>query len=945
MSWLSGWFGGGDKPAAPRRAIDEAMTDGRGMLLPHVRTFGGMWNTFSRIYSGRWDEAMRHGQRNAEAMRRDAYFRALMQERISPLSRWKWEIEADADSTNPKDPYSNDREHVRRQLEAILKQTNKLHQLRNYLGEAVWYGRYGSQLRWDRRTLGGMTRYVVGWHDPVEGDKIHFSFDGIPGVMIRSGWMPDGYTVRTFDGFGPVLLLDRLDIRERFIVHQHLIEDASFNDPQGAGRRFGVGLRDFVYWSWWLRDELLSWLIDFMQKVGSLGIMVFYHDGSPAGKASAEKAAREVSNSNALAVYRPPGGDKQSAGAELLPANVTGAGFLKDVVGQYFEGHLERLFVGQTLSSGTEGAGLGGTGVAELHLDTKTNLLKFDAENQAATLTDDLVAPALRLNFPDASRWLMRWKYRIPDPAAREKLEAVVKGVSLGLTFKASEVRELIGMTKPDADDEIIGDKPDQPAVGNEGPQQPDEPESTLPFASTTSLTQYHLPTWDEIVLYGKEGRVAVKRQVTRGGKTFEQVFWVKSDQLREGEQPLKGQGKQPMRRAGNASEQEKARTALASFFTDPAAFTPSDIGTATKAMGKLTKSQLQDLARQLRAKISGTKAEVVDRLKEKIRESIEAAPRWKPPSAPDFKPMPVPSEKAPETVKQAMTHPEVQLVYNVLRSMQDRDAQRKAEIQSRSQEFSRLQNVASQTHDVATRMKYEKQSSQVLAGMYKLQEKQPADAKAKFQEMMNGRGTEAKINALRAETAGGKRATPEAEQAMQEAANWFNSVATGWGRPNVTFEPAALFLGKRAYASFSPGSGTSVWAVAMDDEFYRGENLDRGKSTLVHEIAHHLEQNAEVNKACLEFLKYRVGDEEPAQLSKLFPDSEYKENEFGRKDNFDSVFGERGGYYVGKTYSDQATEILSMGVQKLYDDPAKFASADPEYFAFVVGVLKGVIR
>ena len=44
--------------------------------------------------------------------------------------------------------------------------------------------------------------------------------------------------------------------------------------------------------------------------------------------------------------------------------------------------------------------------------------------------------------------------------------------------------------------------------------------------------------------------------------------------------------------------------------------------------------------------------------------------------------------------------------------------------------------------------------------------------------------------------------------------------------------------------------------------------------------------------------------------------------------------------YYVGKQYGDNS-EILSMGIQALHEDPVKFFKNDPEYANFVVSVLQ----
>ena len=69
----------------------------------------------------------------------------------------------------------------------------------------------------------------------------------------------------------------------------------------------------------------------------------------------------------------------------------------------------------------------------------------------------------------------------------------------------------------------------------------------------------------------------------------------------------------------------------------------------------------------------------------------------------------------------------------------------------------------------------------------------------------------------------------------------------------------------------------------------------------------------------------------------------DYKEHEWGNADGWRDVFAtDNEAHYVGKPYAWDSTEMLSMGIEKLYTDPVHFAEADPEYFGVVVGLLRG---
>jgi SPP1 gp7 family putative phage head morphogenesis protein len=123
---------------------------------------------------------------------------------------------------------------------------------------------------------------------------------------------------------------------------------------------------------------------------------------------------------------------------------------------------------------------------------------------------------------------------------------------------------------------------------------------------------------------------------------------------------------------------------------------------------------------------------------------------------------------------------------------------------------------------------------------------------------------------------------------------------------------------------AFSRGNG--IWIDTYD-----------GPNTVIHEIGHVLEGlNPKVYKAAKDFLDKRTKGEAPVQLKQLFPGSSYDSREVTRKDNFMSP-------YMGKEYP-AATEIISMGLQYLYEKPVEFAATDPEYYELMINILKGNI-
>jgi Phage Mu protein F like protein len=115
--------------------------------------------------------------------------------------------------------------------------------------------------------------------------------------------------------------------------------------------------------------------------------------------------------------------------------------------------------------------------------------------------------------------------------------------------------------------------------------------------------------------------------------------------------------------------------------------------------------------------------------------------------------------------------------------------------------------------------------------------------------------------------------------------------------------------------------------------------------STMVHEMGHHVEFRLPgAQQAAQDFLRHRVKDQPLTSLRQRLGKN-YRADEMGRDDDFARAFGARGAWYVGKHYEDGSTEIISMAVEKLYNDPVGFAKNDPEYCKFILGILDGSMR
>lgn len=462
--WLESLFSGG------RSATRLPAVGNDDRPAPHVLTFAQVLNQVWKVYDAKSDEALKNSRKDALAMRRDCFLRALEQERVLPTSRRKWQVKVD----NPTDPRQKE---VRDGLTRMVQGTRRFQQLRRYLMLATWYGKYGSQGDWrpdpDVKDDQGRVLQTFQRHQPVNGDKIQVQYDGTPAVMINfamGNWPQESII---FSNQSALLKLDRPDWRQQFVIHQHEVEDADFFDGSMAGRVNGVGLRDYFYWCWYMRSECLSWAMDFMQKVGTLGLLVFwYEQGNKEAMAAAETNAQQASNRTALVMPRVSTKNGQDVGVEQIAPNTGGVEALQNMIAEYFERHMERLAVGQSMSSGADNeSGLGGTGRADFAKDTKYQILAADAENLDETLTWEFLNTGKKLNYPWAD-FPVYFESIVPDPEKAETLKVMLELIDR-LPVRKDDLYECGGIREPEEGDETVGgplvNVLGQPVLGAEG--------------------------------------------------------------------------------------------------------------------------------------------------------------------------------------------------------------------------------------------------------------------------------------------------------------------------------------------------------------------------------------------------------------------------------------------------------------------------------------------
>ena len=109
--------------------------------------------------------------------------------------------------------------------------------------------------------------------------------------------------------------------------------------------------------------------------------------------------------------------------------------------------------------------------------------------------------------------------------------------------------------------------------------------------------------------------------------------------------------------------------------------------------------------------------------------------------------------------------------------------------------------------------------------------------------------------------------------------------------------------------------------------------------STVAHEITHITEtQNLKLLNEAKKFLAKRANGQKAVSLKRL-TGIDYRSWEVTYEDEWEKLGGR---VYTGKYYSN-ATEILTMGIERLHANPLRFRQTDPEYFEFIVKTLQAI--
>lgn len=420
-----------------------------GLTTPNFLTFSALVRSAARAYLYTFDEALRDSPANARAMRRDPIIMGALRARQRPTAQLSWHI-TPQDETNPAEA------EAAKIITYVVEKIPKFQKLKMKLLEAIYFGKYAVECAYEWKPYKGRNTLFVRDFIPINGDKIRFRWDGVPGFLVYAEY--PGTKEATDYGLAHFLTASE---RLQYIIHEHEPDDVDWLEPEMAGAIHGVGVRGVLYWFWWLKQQIFALLMNYLKRFSN-GLTVFYYDGSnPQAQAQAETAARQQFSSTAILYPRFGSQNPDRNKVERLEVSTASPALLDKLVTDYFDDAITKYILGQSLSHDTAPTGLG-SGVARLHQETLDEIIKYDAVDLAETLQTDLIDVLYQYNAPGIPPG--KFEFEIDSPNSEELMQYGQILYEWGVPLDEDQVYKISQWQKP---------KPGSGIVTQLGPMQP----------------------------------------------------------------------------------------------------------------------------------------------------------------------------------------------------------------------------------------------------------------------------------------------------------------------------------------------------------------------------------------------------------------------------------------------------------------------------------------
>jgi len=400
-------------------------------------------------------------------MRADADIEGVLRSLLVTLAGLEWNV-IPSDEENPR--LVNLAQRVSDVVTAIPRRSD----LFRALHEAVWYGCSAANIVYERDQHLGVR--VSEWY-PLASDTLAFDQRGNLAMRVGSAYINEPSV--TDLGFDSLVHLFNENERRAVILHRVFTTAPNFIDPNTSEAIYrGVGARDVCWYIWLLKQEILQNAAAYAERY-ALGIRVgYYPAGNDAAKSEMLTVLQNLVNDNSVVLPR-ISPTESMYDIDIKDANAGRAQIFMDMV-EWLSSKLKEAILGQSLSSEAGSTGLG-SGVADLHADTLSRVIRYHADALAESMTTDFVRViAGMLGASEEEARGLRFVFAPERPNPKDKLEAIRGFVELGGRVSEREVREMLGLSEPEDGESVLGtskagDNPLAALLGQGGESETDE--------------------------------------------------------------------------------------------------------------------------------------------------------------------------------------------------------------------------------------------------------------------------------------------------------------------------------------------------------------------------------------------------------------------------------------------------------------------------------------
>jgi hypothetical protein len=414
----------------------------------HVNTYRSIASTPGGIYRN-LDEALRANPETAKAMLNDVTITGPLFQRWMSLVSYN-------DGVVPEDENDEKALSICESIKQDLENIPRWNEFKKNLMWAAWYGKTTNVMDWSFDWKNGQRKLTARKWFNIIGDKLIFRNNGRMGYLCH---MPTGFRDVIYSDRGMAELFMPEDL-DSIVHHKYFMTDTTWDESMLAIGMEGFGYRHYLYWTYWLKMQLLEWALNAFQIFGAGGIRIGYFEQSnPESEQAVANAMAQANNSNIILFPRPIGEEKQGAGLEIVsPAGIDLSHF-QQFIDDYFGKQIEKMLLGWDF---------------EGERYDYYRLQCYDAAGLSETITRDLVNVIIKYNYPEAMDMGIKYNISVPIPDSQKYMESVQRMYEVGLPMAENEIYSALGFTKPGKNKKALVKPVPQPGMApGDGPMSP----------------------------------------------------------------------------------------------------------------------------------------------------------------------------------------------------------------------------------------------------------------------------------------------------------------------------------------------------------------------------------------------------------------------------------------------------------------------------------------